>query len=271
VRRNQGRVGAADGPDHLRAALANLPRNSTRGLYDGGTVMCVEGALEAAQAELAERIADILDRGGQPIVIGGGHEVAWGSYQGLRAHLSDHAGDLGIINFDAHFDLRDPSAGASSGTPFKQIAQWCESNAKAFHYLVLGINPAANTAALFDYARAKQVRWFEDTDCVGARLAELEAAVDQFLAPLDALYLTICLDAFPAAVAPGVSAPGVPGICPRTGLVLLSYIREACARLDTRLLLIDVAEMNPRFDRDGITARWAARVISTVKGDRFPT
>ena len=263
VRRNQGRIGAVEGPDALRRALANLPRPQSRSLFDGGTVSCVDGDLEAAQSQLGERVTAILERGGRPLLLGGGHEIAWGSFLGIAGSLSRPAA-LGIINFDAHFDLRDASGGASSGTPFRQISQWCEGESLPFNYLVLGVNPAANTQALYDYGRERGVRWFEDVDCVSANLATLCDALDRFLEPLDYLYLTICLDAFPAGVAPGVSAPGMPGICPRTGISLLRHIREACERLGTALLLCDVAEMNPTYDQDGRTARWAARLIGEM-------
>ena len=264
VRRNQGRVGAVEGPDAIRRALANLPRPGNAALYDAGNVHCDGDGLQQAQQDLADKVAEIFECGGRPLVLGGGHEVAWGSFLGLARAVPDEGQTLGIINLDAHFDLRDPSAGASSGTPFRQVAEWCDEHGQPFHYLVLGINPFANTPELFDYARAKGVRWIEDVDCTAGNMGEIGEALDAFLAPLDYLYLTICLDAFPAAVAPGVSAPGVPGMCPSTSIALLRRIREACARLDTQLALLDVAEMNPRYDRDGITARWAARIIGEV-------
>ena len=203
VRRNQGRTGAAEGPDAIRRSLANLPRPQDRPLFDGGNVGCVDGELETAQQQLAGRVAGILERGGRPLLLGGGHEIAWGSFMGIQAVLPDPGEPPGIINFDAHFDLRDPVDGATSGTPFRQMAEWCQANGRPFNYLALGINPAANTPALFDYAGEHGVVWFDDRDCVAAELPRLTQALDSFVAAQRYLYLTICLDAFPAAVAPG--------------------------------------------------------------------
>ena len=64
------------------------------------------------------------DAGQFPVVLGGGHEVAFGTYLGLaRISRSAHPGDrIGILNLDAHFDLR-PGPVPSSGTPFRQIAE----------------------------------------------------------------------------------------------------------------------------------------------------
>ena len=266
VRRNQGRVGAAAGPAALRRALAQLPGPRGRRLLDAGDVNCRDGELEAAQNELAQRVADILQRGGRPLVLGGGHEVAWGSFLGIQTALKGAVDRLGIVNFDAHFDLRDPAQGASSGTPFRQIAQWCEYRGQAFNYLPVGINPAANTRALYEYARRQGVVWLEDRECVVSALPRLTPIIDGFIAPLEHLYLTICLDAFPAGVAPGVSAPGVPGLCPHAGLALIGEVVGACARHGVEIVLLDIAEMNPAYDRDGITARWAARLVLEALG-----
>ena len=59
---------------------------------------------------------------------------------------------IGILNFDAHFDLRHAER-ASSGTPFRQIAELCQASDWPFAYCCLGISRLSNTAALFDQAQ----------------------------------------------------------------------------------------------------------------------
>ena len=106
VRRNQGRVGAIDGPSAIRAALANLSCDETFTFYDAGDVVCVGDKLEEAQTEQAQRLSQILQRQGIPIVLGGGHEVAFPSFTGMIDALALHnimKPRVGIINFDAHF------------------------------------------------------------------------------------------------------------------------------------------------------------------------
>ncbi|WP_336152319.1 arginase family protein, partial [Acinetobacter sp. 99] len=79
VKRNKGRLGAADAPDSIRAQLANLPVHQPVTITDIGTVVCDGSKLEQAQAELAEQVERSLKQGMKPIVLGGGHEVAFGS------------------------------------------------------------------------------------------------------------------------------------------------------------------------------------------------
>src|SRR5690606_27073757 len=118
VQRNGGRSGAAQGPHALRSALAGLPVLGEPQLWDAGDVGCSDGRLEDAQAALAERVAAVLARGACPLVLGGGHEVAWGTFSGI-VRARPQLQRLLIVNFDAHFDLRQ-AAQANSGTPFRQ-------------------------------------------------------------------------------------------------------------------------------------------------------
>ncbi len=261
VRRNNGRTGAAEGPKSIRAALAGQAFHLDAPVYDAGDVVCRGKDMETAQAQLGAAVAELLSRGASPVLLGGGHEIAWGCHQGLREYLDATGGTLGIINLDAHFDLRDAADGGNSGTPFRQIAEWSQDRGEPFRYLTLGINPAANTRALFNYARLRDARWVEDRFCTEENLPMLHKTIERFVVTVDYLYLTVCLDVFCSSQAPGVSAPGVPGISPVVGIALIHYIKRACAAAGARLLLFDIAEMNPRFDRDGVTARLAARLI----------
>jgi len=262
VRLNRGRRGAAEGPDALRRALGNLPAPPDTRLYDAGTV-AVADDLAAGQQVYAERLAALLDAGHTVIGLGGGHEIAWGSYRGLAGHL-DAGGEparIGIVNFDAHFDLREPLDGGTSGTPFRQIADYCGGRGAGFHYVCLGVSEAANTRALFDFAEAAGVRYLTDIDCSEERAAPL---LEALVAEVDAVYVTMCLDALPAAVAPGVSAPAAFGLSLEFVIRCLRRLRAMSP--ERPWPVADIAELNPLYDADGRTARTAARLVWELAG-----
>ena len=75
---------------------------------------------------------------------------------------------------------------------------------------------------------------------------------------MDYLYITVCLDVFPASYAPGVSAPAALGVNPNTIVQLLDSLKRQFA---SKIIAFEVAEMNPTFDIDDRTARLAARLI----------
>ena len=257
VARNQGRTGAAEGPAGIRKFLAALPAHGLTRLLDAGDVACVGDQLEDAQERLGLRVAELLGQGARPLVLGGGHEIAWGSFQGLARWL-EARGDTDpvlVLNLDAHFDLRTGRPG-SSGTPFDQITRYCEARGQALQYACLGVSRLANTPAL--YARAAEVGavWVEDHDMQERHLEARLANVDALLARARHVYLTIDLDVLPAAVMPGVSAPAPYG-------VPMSVIEEIVLRVKAsgKLRLADLAEINPEYDIDNRTAKVAARLI----------
>jgi formiminoglutamase len=258
VRRNKGRPGAAAGPEALRAALAGLPVMEEPELFDAGDVACEDGKLEEAQDRLAAAVAEIIRHKNRAIVLGGGHEVAWGTFSGIT-RSGTKPDRLLVINFDAHFDLR-VSALANSGTPFRQMREYCADRGAPFNYRIFGISRFSNTRALFDRADEIGARYWLDEDLQST--AGLEAARQALagdLAKCEAAYLTICLDVLPGACAPGVSAPAALGV-PLAHVETL--IGEVLA--SHRLIAADIAELNPERDRDGLTARVAARLAARM-------
>lgn len=264
VRRNAGRTGAAAGPRALRGALAGLPVLDEPAIWDAGDVGCDGSALEAAQDVLADRVAATIAGASLPLVLGGGHEVAWGSFQGIVRARPDLERIL-VVNFDAHFDLRQASQ-ANSGTPFRQIGEWCRQQGRPFGYHVLGISRFANTRALFDRAAALGVHYVLDEALQGETgVAAAQARLLHDLDRCQAVYLTVCLDVLPGGQAPGVSAPAPLGVPLATVLTLMRPVLAS-----GKLVAADIAELNPGFDRDGLTARVAARIAATIAREARP-
>jgi len=260
VARNQARIGAAEGPGAIRKALRNMPIHECELLADAGDIACAGDALEAAQSAFAAAVAGRLGAGHFPIGLGGGHEIAFASFSGLATHLeaSRSVPRIGIVNFDAHFDLRRADRG-NSGTPFLQIAQQCEARGWPFRYACLGVSKYSNTQALFDRAAELGVLWLTDEvlTMLGPELAD--KALADFVSSVDHVYLTFCLDVLPASVAPGVSGPAARGV----GLDVLEPLIDLVIG-SGKLRLADIAEMNPRFDIDGRTAAVAARIAARI-------
>ena len=260
VVRNHGRPGAAGGPAALRAQLGGLAAHLAHPLYDAGDVVCVGDALEQAQAELATATANLIGNGHRPVVLGGGHEVAWGSYLGIRSALrakGEGTNGLAVVNIDAHFDLRT-SDRASSGTPFRQMAELAISDGGSLHYFCLGVSEAANTGALFRTATGFGATFLTDLEMQQAPHALLAEIAGGF----DHIYLTVDLDALPSSAMPAVSAPAALGVPVAVTLECVRALRRS-----GKLILSDVAELNPLHDIDNRGARLAARLVYEMIGD----
>lgn len=260
VRRNHGRIGAAQGPDAIRRMLANLPAHGISALCDAGNIACTDGNLEQAQQQLAALIADVKAQGIFPLVLGGGHEVAYGTFLGIARYLGKAISQrrILIINFDAHFDLREAEE-STSGTPFRQIAQWCDWADVEFNYLCYGISQLGNTPALFQRASQLEVNFMTDSEVANTDIHQINTALKLRLAQVDDIYLTIDLDVLPGEKAPGVSAPAAHGMALEKIELLLSTIKAS-----GKLIAADIAECNPVHDRDGLTAKVAARLAHQI-------
>ena len=262
VARNQGRIGAAQGSHALRAALANMAwHHGETAVFDAGDVHCQDDALEQAQTQFGAQLHGLLAQGLRPIGLGGGHEIAYASWLGLSAHLESACAPprIGILNFDAHYDLRQAER-ASSGTPFRQIAADCANRGWPFRYACFGVSAAANTGALMDSAQRLGVCTLWDWQLQNPSPLAADTLA-QFLAGIDQLYLSVCMDVFPAAQAPGVSAPAALGVPAHVLWPLLQQIRAS-----DKLCYLDIAELNPSFDGDQRTAKLAARIVWEMSG-----
>lgn len=263
IRRNKGRGGAVNGPASIRHELANLPCyfDPSVTLYDAGDVICEDGNLEESQRQLGIMVERLLRMNLFPILLGGGHEIAYGHYQGLQKYLAsgESRPRIGIFNFDAHFDLRPYSSGGNSGTMFRQIADLNAASGLPFLYYCAGIQRYSNTIELFRTAEALGVKYKLAKDLIQEDHWQLSESIGAFVGQTDHLYVTVCTDVFSSAFAPGVSATQPLGVDPELALKILKRLIRS-----GKVTSFDIAEVSPRFDKDNITASLAKVIIFTV-------
>ncbi|WP_378188039.1 formimidoylglutamase [Aquimarina sp. W85] len=252
VRRNKGRIGATNGSIAVRKVLGtlanHLPTNTQ--LFDLGNIKCVNQNLEQAQDEMTALLSFTLSKNIFPLVIGGGHDVSFAHYRAIEHKYPDKK--IGIINFDAHFDLRNIENQGNSGTPFYQISNLT----KNFQYLCLGINRASNTKELFKTADKLKVQYIEDHEFNLYNLHSIQNVLNTFINSVDHVYLTIDMDGFSAAYSPGVSAPSSLGFSTDIVLATLKIICDS-----KKIISADIVEFNPIYDQDNRTAKLVAQLV----------
>jgi formiminoglutamase len=263
IRRNKGRQGAAAAPNIIRRELANLPCSfsSEVCLFDAGNITCTDGELMKSQAALAQAVFCLRQAGLFPLIIGGGHETALGHFRGQANFIREKEGkcNLGIINFDAHFDLRPFSGEGNSGTMFRQIADDARRREEAFRYCCLGIQRSSNTVELFKTAQQLGVNYLLAGDISMQFDEQIMEQLDSFIQSVPNLYVTVCADVFASSFAPGVSAPQPLGLQPEVVLKYLKHILRT-----HKVVGFDIAEVSPRFDHDQATASLAKVILFAV-------
>lgn len=254
VKRNKGREGAKDAPDVIRKNMSNFPViRPDFTLLDFGNIICEGRNLEETQNNLAKNVSKVLLKNGRSVVLGGGHELTYAHYLGLKTAFPEQK--IGIINIDAHFDNRQPEIGVgpSSGTGFWQIAQDGPINS-----LHIGIQRNSNTLKLFDTAHQYGMKYILADEIFFENLPSIYQRINDLVESVDYLYLTICMDVFNASIAPGVSASAYNGIF--ADAAFMHFYRHILK--SEKLLALDVAEVNPTYDIQERTARLAATLVN---------
>ena len=261
VQRNGGRTGAYKGPEHFRKSIGSLCwHGGKNGFVDAGNIIPENEDLEIAHHELGKTVHHILESENKPFVIGGGHETAFGHFLGISSFLKQNKpkAKLGILNIDAHFDLRPYSGIPHSGSPFLQAHEHAEQIDLDLKYFVYGINQDNNTKSLFNKAEELGTEFCLNTEIFNDEKKSLERVLE-FIEDRDFIYLTICLDVFEATIAPGVSAPAWNGLKLNHALNVIQLLKRS-----DKIISADICELNPEFDLNGQTAKTAGSLFSSI-------
>jgi formiminoglutamase len=253
VQRNGGRVGAGEAPNAIRRMLWKLTphvsyaeqmTNLLKHTRDLGNVN-ISGDVEVDQERLGTLLAPYIESEIPAIILGGGHETAYGHYMGYVKANQPTA----ILNIDAHTDVRPLKEGKPhSGSPFYQALE--EKN-HCLKYVVAGIQPSAVSEHHLDYIKEHNGQYF-------LRDATNLSTIKYVLEDLknESVMLTLDMDAVDQAFAPGVSAPATNGISSEEWLKYAFRIAQ-----QPNVQSFDLVEVNPGLDQDQQTVRLAAQTI----------
>lgn len=222
---------------------------------------------------MAPRVADSLRAGEMPVVLGGDHTVAIGSFAGLRLALGVER-RLGIVWVDAHPDLNTPETTPSNhghGMPLSALIGLGHPvlvNAGGVRGAKLGTGDVALVGIRdIDPGEAALLASHPELHAITAEMIRalgLTAALQPVLAwseHLDAIHLSFDLDAVDPDHAPGVTTPVPGGLTVEEAHSLVTVFRAT-----GRLRSADVVEHLPLNDLDGRTARLAAELIEGLAG-----
>jgi len=239
--------GAAAGPGAIRAALAsdhaNRAAENGRELgvdipfEDMGDLPLREDMDDPALIRAA--ICNAVEAGAVPISLGGDHMVTGP----IVAALAAAHGPLNVLHFDAHPDLYDDYEGDpfSHASPFTRIME----GGHAGRLVQFGI-------------RTMNVHCRAQADRFGVEVIEMRGFSPERVPIPDApLYISVDLDGFDPAFAPGVShhEPGGPSV--REFLQVLH-------RVTGPIVGADIVELNPVRDINGVTATLAAKLVKEL-------
>ena len=227
-------------------------------------------AVASLSTRLAGEVEAVLHAGNFPLVVGGDHSCAIGTWSGVHHALADK-GPIGLIWIDAHMDshtFATTPSGQLHGMPLACLLghgetaltaiDGAEAKLRPEHVCLIGVRSfEAGEAALL---HRLGVRVFDMEEVRRRGLAEV---FDEALAIVRhgtaGFGVSVDLDALDPEEEPGVGSP-VPGGLRR------SELAAALARLrgDPAFVAMEIVEYNPRRDRKHATADAAGALVSAI-------
>ena len=269
--------GCADGPLFLRELKVfqegNIPAAWEDMLWPNPANL--ESPI-AAITELCSRLAthaqNVLEAGHFPLVVGGDHSCAIGTWSGVHQWLGAR-GSLGLIWIDAHMDSHTfdtTSSGALNGMPLACLLGYGEQALTAIGTTAPKLHP--------EHVCLLGVRSFEEGEAallkkLGVRVIGMEEIRKRGVTAALAEAITIArngtagygvsidLDVLDPSEEPGVGSPV-------SGGLLCSELEQSLHQLrdDPAILAMEIVEYNPHHDRSQLTARAAGALFRAALG-----
>lgn len=261
-----GRKGAAEGPSALRERLAgtkthHFDAGPVGSVADLGDVTLGDGESNSPSvADLQERVRSVTERvhatDAFPVFLGGDNSM---TYPNVAPLLDE--GSVGVLNFDAHLDVREvrEGVGPTSGTPYRQLY---EDGLDA--YACVGARHFETSTAYAEFVRERGDEVVTSEEVGDDVVAAVDRALDS-MGDLDRVYVSVDLDVLDAAAAPGVSAPTPGGLTTRELFRALRLVGN-----EDRLAGFEVVECAPPLESGAanLTATAGARAIAHLLSTR---
>ncbi len=219
----------------------------------------VEAGEDAALERISASARDVIERGRFLAAIGGEHTVTPALVRGVvEAAGSDRGPDLGVVQFDAHADLRPTYA----GTPWNHACAMSQVLDLGVSTLAIGIRSLSRPEAVRIETEGLPVIWATQMEALAPH--ELQALFLGLLASLpDTAYLTFDLDFFDPSLLPATGTPEPGGGTWGQALALLRLLFE-----HKRVIAMDVVELAP-IPGNPASDYTAARLLYKCIGYRY--
>lgn len=225
--------------------------------------------------QLCERLANYtyqaINQQQFPIVIGGDHSCAIGTWSGIASALRKRQETLGLIWIDAHLDSHTHITTPSHNAHGMPAASLLGDGPELFthikgafpkllpeHICFIGIRDFESKEEIYMKKNGIRVYDIKEVKQRGLDIV-LSEAVNNMRDKADFYGITIDIDAFDPSEAPGVNTPVKNGITTANFLPCLNSIRN-----DAKFIGLEIAEYNPNFDKGQKTPQLIAAILEQI-------
>lgn len=267
---SKGRVGARKAPDAIREQLGKYGTTfnidymtdiSSLRISDFGNVIVEKDDPVETYNRINSVIGEMLKNDILPLVLGGGHDIAFPCIEAF----SNHYKKIGGLNIDVHFDVREQNGRhVSSGMAFRKILEDLNgSPLDGENFVEIGASGNVNSRKYWEYLNKKNVtvypiKHIRDAMREGQGIEHVIIKALQVAGRnTNAVFTSLDIDSVSSDAAPGCSFINPNGFT-TDEISRISYT----VGFDRNVRYFDVVEVNPEFDVDNRTALLCARIIS---------
>lgn len=226
-------------------------------VHDAGDLAIAELTPAGAFAPIRDALAASVTAHDLTLLLGGNNAVTRPAAHALGVPLAE----IGLITFDAHFDMRETGEGPMNGNPVRCLL---EDGLPGRNICQIGLAPFANTKAMYDDATAAGIGIWDIEEVLDDGIINAIDAALERLSHVEAILVDFDIDAIDRS-----QLPGAPGARPG-GLPAGDFFRAA-RRLaeEARVRAVDLTEFDPSLDVSDISAltagRWVCEILAGFK------
>jgi guanidinopropionase len=250
------RPGARFGPRAVRSierigpyhpTFRVVPKGAVRAADVGDVPFRSRYSLEQSLEDIEHYYDALKAQGVRPLSVGGDHSITYPILKALGKSVP-----VGLVHIDAHCDTMGAYDGSKfhHGGPFRLAV--LDGVLDPERTIQIGIRGASNMFWEFSHASGMTVIYMEDFMRMGVTAVAERARAVVGDGPL---YISVDVDGFDPAYAPGTGTPEAGGLEAREGLVLLRALRGL------NVIGADVVEVAPQYDPTTNTSQLAAQLL----------
>lgn len=256
------------------ADKGNVPIVPVADINDEGNPKHLSEMVESSTA-IAATLRTILEDGSFPVILGGDHSIAIGTFSGISSHFHNKSEEVGLIWFDAHADINTPqtsSSGNIHGMPLAVLlGEGTDSlvdiegfspklNKQYFAHVGARDLDAGERKRIMDLGLEKQFFTMSEIDKRGMLACVQDAIAIASKAP-GGYAVTFDVDMIDPRFAPGSGTLVRGGATYREAHLALEVIAEHGG-----MVSFEIVEVNPLLDQSNITVELAIELILSALG-----
>lgn len=222
---------------------------------------------------LAERVVTILENGDFPLVLGGDHSIAMGTFAGTASYYRKQGKSVGLLWFDAHGDMNVPGSSPSGnihGMPLAHLLGRGDEDLKNIQGFSPKVKPENVALIGIRDIDAVERRNINESGIHAFTMREIDEhgmaevsrrALEIVNDGTAGFHISFDVDGCDPTVIPGSGTLVPGGVSFREAHLLMEYCAD-----NGNLLSMEIAELNPFLDEGNISAERAMQLLLSAMG-----